>query len=57
MNIIEKDLCVLSKKREAVSRKEISNIEFGLVEKSEQEFQHREVALTKECDAGKRERS
>lgn len=56
MKTIGRELCLLCKKREVVLCKEINNIEFDLVGKSEQEFQQIEVALTKECDARKRER-
>jgi 2-polyprenyl-6-hydroxyphenyl methylase/3-demethylubiquinone-9 3-methyltransferase len=53
--IIGSYLCLLCKRREAVLEKQINSIDLALVERIEQEFQNREVTLTRECDKGRKE--
>jgi len=55
VEIIGRYLCILCKRREAVLEKQIDSIELALVERAEQEFQQREVALTKEAEKFKAE--
>ena len=55
LEMISRYLCLVCKRREAVLEKKIDSIDLALVERVEQEFQHREVALTRECDKRKRE--
>ena len=48
-------LCLLCKRREVVLEKQMDSIDLALVERAEQEFQHREAALTKEAERFKAE--
>jgi 2-polyprenyl-3-methyl-5-hydroxy-6-metoxy-1,4-benzoquinol methylase len=48
-------LCLVCKKRKVVREKQVSNIDLALIERVEQEFLRREVALTRELDARKKE--
>jgi len=50
VEIIGRYLCLLCKRRKVVLEKQIDSIELTLVERAEQEFKHREVALTREAE-------
>jgi ubiquinone/menaquinone biosynthesis C-methylase UbiE len=50
VEIIGRYLCLLCARREVVVKKQMDTIELALVERAEQEFQHRELALTGEAE-------
>ncbi|MGD2065301.1 MAG: glycosyltransferase [Dehalococcoidia bacterium] len=55
VEIIDRWLCLLCKRRKAVLEKQMDSMDLSLVEREEQEFLSREIALTSNCDIRKRQ--